>query len=189
MKIVGVLALQGAISEHLRTLERLGAKGVSVRNADDLKAIDGLIIPGGESTAISRLIRENRMEEPIRAFAGTHAVFGTCAGLILCARAIEPEDRFVAPLGLIDIVVKRNGFGRQVDSFETVLDIPAVGAGIPAVFIRAPYIREAGADVTVLASVDDRMVMAQQKNVLVTAFHPELTDDDRVFAYFLDMIG
>ncbi len=185
MKKVGVLALQGAVSEHLRTLERLGVTGVAVRTAQDLQALDGLIIPGGESTAICRLIHENHMEEMIRTFAKTRSVFGTCAGLILCAGKTEPADRFVTPLGLIDITVERNGFGRQVDSFETTLDIPGIGEAIPAVFIRAPFIRETGPDVQVLATLDGKIVMAQQGRVLVTAFHPELTDDTRILAHFL----
>lgn len=197
MKRIGVLALQGAVSEHLDMLGRIGVRGLPAKLPGDLAGLDGLIIPGGESTAISRLIRQNGLREPIREFAKNRPVLGTCAGLILCAahaqgsggalpgcgNAPDPKTR-LEPLGLIDIRASRNGFGRQADSFELHLDVEGVGTGIPAVFIRAPYIEEAGPGVRVMAAVDGKAVMAEAGNVLVTAFHPELTGDVRVHAYF-----
>lgn len=197
MKRIGVLALQGAVSEHLDMLGRIGALGVPAKRPGDLDNLDGLIIPGGESTAISRLIRQNGLQNPIREFAKTRPVLGTCAGLILCAARARGSggalpgcddapnpDTQVEPLGLMDIRASRNGFGRQVDSFELPLDVEGVGAGIPAVFIRAPYIEKAGPSVRVMASVDGKIVAAEAGNVLVTAFHPELTGDARMHAYF-----
>ncbi|MCC8194003.1 MAG: pyridoxal 5'-phosphate synthase glutaminase subunit PdxT [Deltaproteobacteria bacterium] len=198
MKRVGVLALQGAVTEHLSMLERAGVPGAPVKNPADLAAVQGLIIPGGESTAISRLIRQNGLFEPIRRFAVDWPVMGTCAGLVLCGAAVtgsggaapgeaaegrECRDR-LEPLGLLDIAVARNGFGRQVDSFETELDVRGVGNNIPAVFIRAPYIERIGEGVVPLASVGGKIVMAESRMVLVTSFHPELTDDTRVVRHF-----
>lgn len=185
MTVVGVLALQGAVVEHLQMLARLNVKGVAVKGVEDLKRIDALIIPGGESTAISRLIQQQGMAGEIIHFAKKHPVMGTCAGLILCAKAITPDDPRVTPLQLIDITVARNGFGRQVDSFETSLTVTDVGQEIPAVFIRAPFIESVGQDVVVLASIDNKIVMAEHQNILVMSFHPELTNDSRVLDYFL----
>ena len=180
---IGVLALQGAVAEHLRMAARIGAEGVPVKTRDDLAGVDGLILPGGESTAISRLIGENELAEDIRRFAETRPVLGTCAGLILCARETGDGAKGPQTLGLMDIVVERNGFGRQVDSFELSLDVQELGP-IPAVFIRAPFIRSAGPGVRVMATVDGKAVMAEQGKVLVTAFHPELTDDLTLLRYF-----
>lgn len=188
MTTVGVLALQGAVTEHLDQLRALGVRAVAVRQPEALATLDGLIIPGGESTTISRLIGQYQLTAAIQRFARQRPVMGTCAGLILCARDLQPADPRVTPLGLIDITVTRNGFGRQVDSFETMLAIPPIGDAVPAVFIRAPYILAAGDGVTVLARVDDRIVMAEQGNVLVTAFHPELTPDTRILQWFLRKI-
>lgn len=185
MKTVGVLALQGAVSEHISMLERLNVKAIAVKHTFDLAMIDGLIIPGGESTAISRLIQQNQLYDAIRDFAQTHPVMGTCAGLILCAKQIMNSDGKVIPLELIDITVERNGFGRQIDSFETLLSVKQIGGEIPAVFIRAPFIQSVGDDVDILATVDDKIVMAEQGNILVSAFHPELAPDTRIFEYFL----
>ncbi len=185
---IGVLALQGAVSEHLRMAERAGAEALPVKNREDLARVDALVIPGGESTTISRLVRENSLAEPIRGFSRKNPVLGTCAGLILCGREILGPEAGPHPLGLMDISVERNGFGRQVDSFETVLPVDGLGA-VPAVFIRAPFIRAAGPGVRVMAEVDGRIVMAEQGTVLVAAFHPELTDDLRVCSYFLAKIG
>lgn len=185
MKTVGVLALQGAVTEHLHMLERLQVKALPVKHPQDLTIIDGLIIPGGESTAISRLIQQQGFYDEIRQFAKTHPVMGTCAGLILCAKEIAHADGKVIPLELIDITVERNGFGRQVDSFETSLDVKGVGPDIPAIFIRAPYIQSAGSDVNVLATVDNKIVMAEQGNILVMAFHPELAASTRIVEYFI----
>ena len=206
MKKIGVLALQGAVSEHIAMLGNIGFSGVPVRCAEDLVGLSGLILPGGESTAISRLIRRKELADPIRAFAAEMPVLGTCAGMILCAKeargsggvlpgqdegaeaeaAVETTHEItgeLVSLGLIDVAVKRNGFGRQVDSFETALDIPGIGEGVPAVFIRAPYVEKTGKSVTVLAEYEGKAVMAQSGNVTVTAFHPELADDLRIFRH------
>lgn len=185
MKVIGVLGLQGAVSEHIRALAKLSVKAVLVNNIDDLKQVDALIIPGGESTTISRLIQSRGLYEAIQLFAKDHPVMGTCAGLILCAKEINHSEGKVIPLGLIDICVERNGFGRQVDSFETLLDVDKIGEQIPAVFIRAPYIKSVGRGVCALATVEGKIIMAEQKNILVTAFHPELNEDSRVLAYFV----
>jgi 5'-phosphate synthase pdxT subunit len=204
MARVGVLALQGAVSEHLAMLGKAGMGGLCVRRPADLDGLDGLIIPGGESTAISRLIRQNSLSGPIRQFAGTRPVLGTCAGLILCGSevsgtggAMPGETRAVSgqgrdrlkPLGLMDITVSRNGFGRQVDSFEADLAVENIGENMPAVFIRAPFIERAGPGVRVLAKVDGKIVMAESGTVLVTAFHPELTEDVRIFRYFREKMA
>lgn len=189
MKTVGVLALQGAIAEHLQMLERLQVKGVPVKHVDDLEDIDGLIIPGGESTAISRLIQQHGLYEKIQQFAKQHPVMGTCAGLILCGKNIVNSDGKAMPLGLIDITVERNGFGRQVDSFEAVLSVKGIAETIPAVFIRAPFIQSVGDGVQVLATIEDKIVMAEQGNILVMAFHPELTNDTQIFEYFIKKIN
>lgn len=186
MKTVGVLALQGAVSEHLSMLAALGVTGVAVKYQQDLDGLDGLIIPGGESTAISRLIQENDLYEALQNFAQSHPVLGTCAGLILCGNRIINDDGKVKPLNLMDMCVERNGFGRQIDSFEVELDVKGIGKNIPAVFIRAPYIASVGDDVEVLAYVDDKIVMAKQGKTLVMAFHPELTDDTRIFEFFIN---
>ncbi|SBW02958.1 Glutamine amidotransferase subunit PdxT [uncultured delta proteobacterium] len=198
MRRIGVLALQGAVSEHLSMLERAGVAGAPVRRPLDLEGCDGLIIPGGESTAISRLIRQNGLFGPIRRFAGERCVMGTCAGLVLCGTEVSgtggamPGETgadgegaaTLEPLGIMDIAVSRNGFGRQVDSFEAPLDIKGIGRDVPAVFIRAPYIERAGKGVTVLATCKGKIVAAENRTVLVTAFHPELTDDLRILRYF-----
>ncbi len=185
---IGVLALQGAVSEHLDMAARVGAAGLPVKSPPDLAGVDALVIPGGESTAISRLIRLYGLADPIRDFARTRPVLGTCAGLILCATEVAGPAAEPRPLGLMDIRVERNGFGRQVDSFET--DLPVAGLGtVRAVFIRAPFIESAGPGVRVLASVDGRAVMAEQGKILVTAFHPELTGDGSVYAYFAAKVG
>ena len=188
-KKIGVLALQGAVTEHLQTLTKLGVTATAVKVPGDLDSLDGLIIPGGESTAIGRLIREQHLEEPLQKFyAAGKAIFGTCAGLILCS-----TDSSHAPdelrLGFIDIEVERNGFGRQVDSFEALLPFEGIVEPVEAVFIRAPYIRSVGNGVRILASIDDKIVAAETDRVLVTAFHPELTDDLSVFEYFLKKVG
>ena len=189
MKSVGVLALQGAVEEHLARLRSLGFHGAPVKRPDDLQSVAALIIPGGESTAISRLMRQNGLYEPVREFARQRPVMGTCAGLILCGSRIADGDGRVDPLGLVDMTVSRNGFGRQVDSFETTLEARGIGPDIQAVFIRAPYIESVGKGVAALASVEGRIVMAESGNVLVMSFHPELTDDDRVLRYFCRKIG
>lgn len=189
MKTVGVLALQGAVTEHLQMLARLQVQAVAVKHVADLAKLDGLIIPGGESTAISRLIQQHGLYEKIQEFAKDHPVMGTCAGLILCGKHIVNSDDKVKPLALIDITVERNGFGRQVDSFETALVVGGMAGTIPTVFIRAPFIQAVGEGVKVLANVDEKIVMAEQGNILVMAFHPELTDDTQLFEYFIKKLN
>lgn len=185
---IGVLALQGAFIEHEKVLRKLGCDAIQVRKKAHLDSIDGLIIPGGESTTIGKLLNEFELAEPIRAMADAGMpVFGTCAGLIVMAREIVNSDQ--PRLGMMNIVAHRNAFGRQVDSFETDLVIKGLG-GKPfrAVFIRAPYIREAKDGVEVLASVEDKVVLAREGHLLAAAFHPELTDDSRIHEMFLNMI-
>jgi 5'-phosphate synthase pdxT subunit len=172
---IGVLAVQGNFREHVAMLRRLGADVVEVRKPDQLGGLDGLVIPGGESTAFTRLMDLYGLDEAIRDFSGP--VFGTCAGMIVLAR-----DH----LGLVDISVRRNAFGRQVASFETDLELRSGGAPLRAVFIRAPWIEDVGAGVEVLAEVDGRPVLAREGRFLVAAFHPELTDDTRLHELFLE---
>ncbi|MFC2948782.1 pyridoxal 5'-phosphate synthase glutaminase subunit PdxT [Virgibacillus sediminis] len=184
---IGVLALQGAVREHIRAVEESGARAVEVKRKEQLAEIDGLILPGGESTTMRRLIDSYGFFEAIKEFGQQgKPVFGTCAGLILMASGIEGQEN--AHLGLIDMKVARNAFGRQVASFEAGLDIEHVGENFNAVFIRAPYITEAGPQVEVLATYKDRIVAAKQGQYICTAFHPELTDDNRVIAYFVSMV-
>lgn len=185
---VGVLNLQGAVTEHLRALVHLGVEAVPVKTAQDVADLDGLIIPGGESTAIGRLIREQGLEEVLREFHKEgKAIFGTCAGLILCSTD-KSHNTTDLRLGFIDMEVERNGFGRQVASFEAFLDFKGINQKVEAVFIRAPYIQSVGPGVDVLATIDDKIVAAEQGNVLVTAHHPELTEDFAVLNYFLDKV-
>jgi 5'-phosphate synthase pdxT subunit len=183
---IGVLALQGAFIEHVHKLRALGVEAVEVRLPQDLEGLDGLIIPGGESTTIGKLMAAYQLDEPVRRLAEAgKPVWGTCAGMIMLARDIEGSDQ--PRLGLMDIGVNRNAFGRQVDSFEADLAVPELG-GPPfhAVFIRAPLLTRAGEGVHVLARLaDGRMVAAEQGPLLATAFHPELTDDTRFHEYFL----
>lgn len=188
-KTIGVLDLQGAVEEHLIALRTIGVTAVSVKKIEDFDTIDGLIIPGGESTAIGRLIREQGLESRLRSFHQEgKAIFGTCAGLILCStdESHVTED---LRLGFIEMEVERNGFGRQVASFETSLRFAGIDQEVEAVFIRAPYIQSVGPDVKVLATVDQKIIAAEQGNVLVTAHHPELTEDYAVLRYFLEKIA
>ena len=182
---VGVLALQGAFREHVAAVTRLGATAREVRQLKDIDGIDALIIPGGESTTMGKLLNEWNMLEPLRQrILDGMPVYGSCAGLILLCREIEDSDQ--PRLGVLDATVRRNAFGRQVDSFETDLSIPDIGADpIPAVFIRAPVITGVGAGVTVLAEVKGQAVAVRQNNILATSFHPELTPDTRLHSYFL----
>jgi len=174
---IGVLAVQGNFREHAAVLRRLGAEAVEVRLPEQLDGIDGLILPGGESTAIARLMRLYGLDEALREFAAP--VFGTCAGMIVLDRE---------HLGLGDFTVRRNAFGRQVASFEADLDIDSSGEPVRAVFIRAPWIEDAGPDVEILAEVDGHPVLAREGRLLVAAFHPELTDDTRIHELFLNMV-
>lgn len=187
-QIVGVLALQGDFEEHIASLRRLGADTREVRTEAQLAAVDSLIVPGGESTSMAKLMDIYDLREPLIAFARSgKPVWGTCAGLILLANRLQ-EHR-PQPLGLMETVVERNGFGRQVDSFETDLHITGIdGPPYRAVFIRAPKIVEAGPAVEILAALEDgTIVAAREGNLMVTAFHPELTTDDRVHGLFLSM--
>jgi len=187
-KRVGVLALQGAFREHRQVLERLGCEVIEVRTTSDLEGIDGLIIPGGESTTIGKLLQFNGLGEKIKAL-GTQdlPIFGTCAGMILLSKTIVDSNQY--RLNLMDAVVERNAFGRQVASFETDLRVPAMGPNpLRAVFIRAPYLREVAPNVGILAEYEGKIVFARQGNLLASAFHPELTPDLRVHKYFLTMI-
>lgn len=187
-KRVGVLALQGAFREHRQVLEQLGCEVVEVRKPDDLKDIQGLIIPGGESTTIGKLMSIDDLGEKIKELGAKDLpIFGTCAGMILLSKTIKNSDQY--RLGLMDTVVERNAFGRQVASFETDLRVPAMGHDpFRAVFIRAPYIHEVAPNVGILAEYEDKIVFARQGNLLASAFHPELTSDPRVHLYFLKMI-
>lgn len=188
MTTVGVLALQGAFIEHEQRLRELGATPVEVRLPEDLSGLDGLIIPGGESTTIGKLATTFGLIEPLREFARDKPTWGTCAGMIFLARDIGIDRQPI--LGLMDIVVNRNAFGRQIDSFETDLTIKGLDNGpFHAMFIRAPIITEAGPEVDVISRLEDgRIVAAQQGHWLVTAFHPELTKDSRLHARFLKLI-
>jgi 5'-phosphate synthase pdxT subunit len=174
---IGVLAVQGNFREHRAVLERLDVEGVEVRLPGQLDGLDGLIIPGGESTSIGRLMRLYGLDEAVRGFAGP--IFGTCAGMIILDR-----DH----LGLGDYSTRRNAFGRQVKSFEADLDIGDGDESLRAVFIRAPWLEDAGPDVEVLAEVDGHPVLAREGRLLVAAFHPELTDDTRVHEQFLNIV-
>lgn len=189
MVTVGVLALQGDFAEHESMLKRLGVDAPEVRLPSDLEALDALIIPGGESTTITRLIQIYDLAEPIRAFARDHAVWGTCAGAIVMARTASDLDR--PTLDLLDIEVRRNAFGRQVDSFETDIPIKGVeGPPVHAVFIRAPVIESAGEGVEVIGRLEGGEIVAvRQGKLLATSFHPELTDDLRLHRLFLAMAG
>jgi 5'-phosphate synthase pdxT subunit len=186
---VGVLALQGDFREHAATVAGLGADVVLVRTVDDLDGLDALVIPGGESTTIGKLADWNGLVEPLRAAIGAGLpTLGTCAGLIfLAGSTAEGHDQ--VQLGVLDVVVRRNAFGRQVESFEADLAVDGLEGTIRAVFIRAPWIEKVGDGVDVLAAVDDHPVLVRQDNVLATSFHPELTDDGRLHTLLLNMIG
>jgi 5'-phosphate synthase pdxT subunit len=189
MATVGVLALQGDFREHREVLERLGVSAPEVRLPKDLEGLDGLIIPGGESTTIGRLLRTSHLLEPLRKLAEDgFPVWGTCAGMILLAKRLD--DTGVPALEVMDIAVRRNAFGRQVDSFEADLPVPLLGdAPFHAVFIRAPVIEDVGPRVEVLARLPEGApVAARQERLLATAFHPELTRDDRFHRYFVAQV-
>lgn len=184
---IGVLGLQGAVAEHARSVEACGAEAIVVKKAEQLKEIDGLILPGGESTTMRKLIDQYGFLEPLREFSKQgKPMFGTCAGLILLAKNLvgykEPH------LGLLDVTVERNSFGRQVDSFEEELSIKGLDKPFVGVFIRAPHIVEAGANVEILAKHNGRIVAAREGHLLGCSFHPELTDDHRFTQLFVDMV-
>ncbi len=186
---IGVLALQGAFREHRRMLELCGVETVEIRKPEELDQVQGLVIPGGESTTIGKLMVEWGLMEKIKARAAQGmAIYGTCAGMIMLAKEIIGSDQ--PRLGLMDITVQRNAFGRQRESFEAEMDVPEFGdSPLRAVFIRAPYIEKAGPGVQALAKVNDKIVIARQGKFLATAFHPELTNDERVHRYFINMVA
>lgn len=184
---IGILALQGAVREHIRQIEELGCKAIPVKSVENLNELDGLVLPGGESTTMRKLLDRYEMLEPIRALALKGIpMFGTCAGLILLAKEIVSSD--TPHLGLMDVVVERNSFGRQVDSFEVELSTREIGKDIPAVFIRAPHIIATGENVEILAKHEDRIVLAREGQFLGCSFHPELTEDTRIMKYFIEMV-
>ncbi|WP_438447523.1 pyridoxal 5'-phosphate synthase glutaminase subunit PdxT [Gorillibacterium sp. sgz5001074] len=184
---IGVLALQGAVAEHIRMLGLAGAEGVVIKRTEQLEELDGLIIPGGESTTIGKLMRTYGFIEAIREFSARRKpVFGTCAGMILVAKELSGQEE--AHLGLMDIRVARNAFGRQRESFETDLAVKGMENTVRAVFIRAPLIESVGGNVDVLSVYQDQIVAARQEHLLAASFHPELTDDYGFHSYFLDMV-
>lgn len=184
---IGILGFQGAIVEHRQHLEKLGETPLVVRYPEELECIDGIILPGGESTTIGKLLNRTGMMEPLRQkIQQGLPVWGTCAGMILLARELVNDS--VAHLAVMDIAVKRNAYGTQIDSFDISVSIPEVAPKeIPLVFIRAPYVTEVGERVEVLCRVNDHIVAAREKNMLVTSFHPELTDDSSFHQYFISM--
>lgn len=187
-KRVGVLALQGAFREHRQVLEGLGCEAVEVRKASDLEDINGLIIPGGESTTMGKLLQMDGLGDKIKELAAQDfPIFGTCAGMILLSKQVDDSEQY--SLGLMDMTVRRNAFGRQIASFETDLEVPALGSDpVRAVFIRAPFIREVAPNVGILSEYEGKIVFVRQGNMLASAFHPELTPDHRVHQYFLDIV-
>ena len=186
---VGVLAYQGDVREHLAALEAVGAAPVEVRRVDELEAVDGLVVPGGESTVIGKLADRYGLLEPLRRrVAAGLPTFGTCAGLIFLAREVEGPPQHL--LGVLDVRVRRNAFGRQVASFEAEVDVKGVDGGpVSGAFIRAPWVAEAGPEVEVLAEVDGKVVAVRQGNLLATAFHPELSGEVRLHRWLVDLIA
>ena len=189
---IGVLALQGDFAEHQTVLSSLGAEVVQVRLPAHLAGLNGLIIPGGESTTIGKLAEDYELIEPLRQFGREHAIWGTCAGAILLSKDVGRRQTL---LGLMDITLARNAFGRQVDSFEVDLNVPCLLEVDPVdrpyhtVFIRAPIIESVGKDVEILSRLEDgRIVAARQGKLLATSFHPELTGDDRFHRYFMELV-
>ncbi|KIL52616.1 pyridoxal 5'-phosphate synthase glutaminase subunit PdxT [Jeotgalibacillus campisalis] len=187
MTTIGVLGLQGAVREHVRSIEACGAQAVVIKKAEQLKQVDGLIMPGGESTTMRRLIDLYGFMEPMRTFAQAgKPMFGTCAGLILLAKDLVGYDE--PHLGVMDVLVERNSFGRQKESFEANLDVTGLAEPYNAVFIRAPHIVSAGPSTQVLAMHNDRIVLARDGQFLGCSFHPELTEDHRLTKYFVEMV-
>jgi 5'-phosphate synthase pdxT subunit len=190
---VGVLALQGDTREHLAALSEAGAEAVKVRRISELDSVDALVIPGGESTAMSKLLREFELLEPLRTrLADGMPAYGSCAGMILLATEIVDAGvpgREALPLGAIDMTVRRNAFGRQVDSFEGDIAFEGLDESMHAVFIRAPWVERVGPDVRVLAEAAGHPVAVRQGRMLATSFHPEMTGDRRVHQLFVDIVG
>ncbi len=184
---IGVLGLQGAVREHVRSIEASGAKAIVIKQAEQLSSVDGLIMPGGESTTMRRLINLYGFMQPLRDFAQAgKPVFGTCAGLILLAKEVVGYDE--PHLGVMDVNVERNSFGRQKESFEADLMVTGLDEPYNAVFIRAPHIVSAGPNTQILATHNDRIVLARDGQFLGCSFHPELTDDHRITKYFVEMV-
>jgi pyridoxal 5'-phosphate synthase pdxT subunit len=184
---VGVLALQGAVREHIKAVENCGAEAVEIKHKEELKEVDGLILPGGESTTMRRLIDKYDFMDALKEFANEgKPMFGTCAGLILLAKNLVGYDH--SHIGVMDVTVERNSFGRQRESFEADLDIKDVADCYPAVFIRAPHIVDVGENVEILSKHDDRIVVAREGQFLGCSFHPELTEDYRFTSYFVEMV-
>ena len=184
---IGVLALQGAVAEHMKSIELAGGEPVAIKRTEQLAELDGLIIPGGESTVIGRLMRKYEFIDALREFSSQgKPLFGTCAGMIVLAERIEGQDE--AHLELMDMTVARNAFGRQRESFETDLPVKGIDETVRAVFIRAPLVTQVGPKVDVLSSYRDEIVLVRQGHLLACSYHPELTDDYRMHSYFLDMI-
>jgi 5'-phosphate synthase pdxT subunit len=192
--LVGVLALQGDVREHRAMLERSGVRTLAVRRPAELAQVDGIVIPGGESTTMSKLARTFEILDPLReAVHGGLPAFGTCAGMIMLAEHIEDGIAGQETVGGLDVVVRRNAFGRQVDSFEADLDVTSLAEPFHALFIRAPWVEKVGQDVEVVARVASgeavgRIVAVRQANLLATSFHPEITGDHRMHALFVDMV-
>ena len=187
MSQVGVLALQGDVREHVRLLASLGAQPVEVKTPERLASVDALVIPGGESTTIGKMAVRFGMLEPLRAAINAGLpVYGTCAGMILLAGSTTEGDQPL--IGALDVVVRRNAFGRQNESFETELNVAGLDRPFHAVFIRAPWIEKVGSEVAVLAAIGDHPVMVRQGNILATSFHPELTGDGRIHQMLMDAV-
>jgi 5'-phosphate synthase pdxT subunit len=187
MTTVGVLALQGDVREHLGILDSLGVASAPVKKPDQLASVDALVIPGGESTTIGKMAVRFGLLDPLRsAIEGGLPVYGTCAGMILLAGSITDGEQPL--LGVLDVVVRRNAFGRQNDSFEEALDVEGLDSPFHAVFIRAPWVEKVGSEVEVLASVGEHPVMVRQERLLATSFHPELTGDGRIHQMLLELI-
>jgi 5'-phosphate synthase pdxT subunit len=184
--VIGVLALQGDFGAHAQVLGRLGAEVLEVRRTADLDRVDGLVLPGGESTTLLNLMQDEPWFDALRAFHAQGGAFlGTCAGAILLAREVRQPAQ--PSLGLLDAVVERNAFGRQIDSFETTLPAPALGGALPGVFIRAPRFRSLGPRVSVLASLGEEPVLVQEGRVIAGTFHPELTGEGRLHRHFVEI--
>ena len=185
---IGVLAMQGAYREHLKILKSLGIGAIDVRYEEDIDNIDGLIIPGGESTTMGKLIKTLGLYDKLKSrIENNMPVWGTCAGMILLAKNIVNED--YNHLSVMNISVIRNAYGRQLGSFETKAPVKGIGEDIDMVFIRAPYIESVGENVEILSTVDGNIVAAQEGNILVTSFHPELTEDLRLHKYFINIVS
>jgi pyridoxal 5'-phosphate synthase pdxT subunit len=185
---IGILGLQGDVREHAHALDRAGATPVIVRRPDEIASVDGVVLPGGESTTIGKLLDRFELLEPLRTIARAGMpLYGTCAGMILMATEIEGPQAAPHRLGVMDIAVRRNAYGRQVDSFEADLDVAGLDAPLRAAFIRAPVVERVGTEIEVLAALDDRPVLVRQRHLLASSFHPEMTGDVRVHELFVDL--